>query len=211
MPRGGQNKRSLHESFQLLAKKADGCWLWQGHRKKDGYGVLARGTTELKAHRVSWQVHFGEIPKGMMVCHRCDIRACVNPQHLFLGTAADNNRDRHLKGRTRTACGEATWNSKLCSQAIVDICTSLDSQAQLARRYHVAQTTISKIRKGLRWKQVANAPRGMTKPVKTHCSQGHEFTEENTYRWRGSRHCRACNSNATKRYNRMRNEVRSSS
>lgn len=75
-----------------------GCWLWDGATTK-GYGNLGiNGKTHL-AHRLSWQIHFGEIPKGLLVCHKCDVPACVNPNHLFLGTVSDNAIDSVRKGR----------------------------------------------------------------------------------------------------------------
>src|SRR4029450_10668027 len=79
----------------------DECWLWQGAPSKMGYGRIAIDKTGATAyaHRVSWEFHFGPIPAGMMVCHRCDTPMCVNPYHLFLGTQADNLIDMRRKGR----------------------------------------------------------------------------------------------------------------
>lgn len=77
----------------------DECWLWMGATSPKGYGQFhARGKTE-QAHRVAWRLEFGEIPAGIQVLHRCDVRCCVNPAHLFLGSNADNNADMMAKGR----------------------------------------------------------------------------------------------------------------
>jgi hypothetical protein len=77
-----------------------GCWLWFGGMLAHGYGQMAnREGKVVGVHRFSWVLHFGPIPKGMMVLHKCDERSCVNPAHLFLGTALDNSHDMMKKGR----------------------------------------------------------------------------------------------------------------
>jgi hypothetical protein len=78
-----------------------GCWEFQGHRNKDGYGTLRFEGRMEKAHRVAWVLASGPIPAGMQICHRCDNPCCCNPKHLFVGTNADNMRDRQAKGRTK--------------------------------------------------------------------------------------------------------------
>src|SRR3990167_3892348 len=77
-----------------------GCWLWTGATRYDGYGTRPwRGKTSAQAHRIAWEVFRGPIPDGLQVLHRCDVRCCVNPDHLFLGTQLDNMRDMIQKGR----------------------------------------------------------------------------------------------------------------
>lgn len=79
-----------------------GCWLWIGKRTHDGYGQIRLGGgqgTHVMAHRVSWELHFGEITNGLLVLHRCDTPSCVRPDHLFLGTHRDNTQDSIQKGR----------------------------------------------------------------------------------------------------------------
>lgn len=87
--------------FWRKVEKTDGCWLWTAAINKNGYGAFAPTPTQVKrAHRVSWELHYGPIPPKIDVCHECDTRNCVRPDHLFLGTRKQNMEDCKLKGRT---------------------------------------------------------------------------------------------------------------
>ena len=77
-----------------------GCWLWTGP-SSDGYGDFRIGGKRILAHRLSYELHIGPIPDGMFVCHKCDVRCCINPAHLFAGTSGDNALDMYAKGRDR--------------------------------------------------------------------------------------------------------------
>lgn len=79
-------------------REVDDCWPWKRFTHK-GYGKFQHNGKSQRAHRVSWQLIHGDIPKGMCVCHRCDNPTCCNPVHLYLGTMADNTKDRDSKGR----------------------------------------------------------------------------------------------------------------
>ena len=127
-----------------------GCWAWTGQKAAKGYGAMFIGQGRvMRAHRFSWVLHHGTIPEGMNVCHRCDYRSCVNPEHLFLGTNADNNHDMARKGRV--ASREDNGQAKLTEQAIAHIRGSGENQRAVARLFGVNQSTISRVRTGTHW------------------------------------------------------------
>lgn len=86
---------------RFIPEPNSGCWLWDGHVDRMGYAVLSIRSRFINGHRVMWEWRNGPIPKGMHVCHKCDVPSCINPDHLFLGTHADNMADKMRKGRAR--------------------------------------------------------------------------------------------------------------
>lgn len=103
----------LTEKFKIKFVKTDSCWQWTGAKTKLGYGCLGYQLDDRKrvtfyAHRVSWVLHFGVIPTGKQVLHKCDNRSCVNPDHLFIGTHLDNMRDKVFKKRQSKGSAHAT-------------------------------------------------------------------------------------------------------
>src|SRR5512135_1141352 len=87
--------------FWRHVRKTDSCWLFTSNHATGGYAYVRIGTARWRAHRFSWMLHFGPIPKGVWVLHTCDVPCCVNPQHLWLGSAVDNTADCIAKGRYR--------------------------------------------------------------------------------------------------------------
>jgi len=137
----------------------DNCWEWLACKDRKGYGQIRTGKRTIGAHRLSWIIHNGKIPEGMLVCHSCDNPGCVNPDHLFLGTNKDNIQDASKKGRMTGPRGEAAHTSKLTEKQVLAIrheYASMDikSQSKLADKYHVSGATISYIINGHRWKHI---------------------------------------------------------
>jgi hypothetical protein len=132
--------------------------LWTGSIASSGYGQIAdRPRPPLLAHRVAWTLAHSPIPDGLFVCHHCDVRACVNPAHLFLGTARDNTHDMFTKGREgprRGLNGEQSPRATLTDAAVHDIRTSTEPLLVMARRHGVGITTISKVRRRETWRHL---------------------------------------------------------
>jgi hypothetical protein len=141
--------------WKKVSVQTEGCWGWLAGLDHYGYGVICNfGTRVVKAHRVSWQLHFGSIPVGLFVCHHCDNRACVRPDHLFLGNNDDNMRDMRKKGRD--SHGEHHPNSKLTDHKVLEIRARRGTmtQTQLAQEYGVAPSVIARVQTHDIWKHL---------------------------------------------------------
>jgi hypothetical protein len=149
------------ERFWAKVSKSDGCWLWTGSRNDRGYGNFNNNGRTVQAHRLSYELAMGPIPKGMNVCHRCDSPGCVNPDHLFLGTHLDNMRDRDAKGRRVAPRGEANGFAKLTEAQVIEIRERYIpykvSLPRLAREYGVHHSTIYDIVRGVTWTRIEGA------------------------------------------------------
>ena len=139
----------------------DGCWLWTA-AKLFGYGVFTVGRKTMKAHRVAWELTNGPIPDGpgyhgTCVCHRCDVRACVNPSHMFLGTQGENMADRDAKGRQARQQGETHGGAKLSAEQVASMRSDRTAGMllrELAAKYGVSESQAHRIVTGKRWAHV---------------------------------------------------------
>lgn len=140
------------ERFWAKVRKSDGCWLWTGCCSDTGYGCVYDGRA-YAAHRYSWLIHFGVIPDGLCVLHRCDVRACVRPDHLWLGTKAENSRDMAGKGRNLGPdnAGENHGEAKLTEADVRLIRGSAASGVALAARLGVSPSLVSLVRRRKAW------------------------------------------------------------
>ena len=176
---------SLEERFWSKVKVQDGCWVWTG-AKTQGYGVVTlgpRGAGSIRAHRLSYILHKGEIPAGMLVLHQCDNPECTNPYHLELGNNADNMR--HVSERKRnpqsqkTHCvhgHEFTFENTI-TDGVRRSCRQCKNENQKKRHRETRGEDFGK-------------PHWIPK---TRCPSGHEFTPENTYlNPKGYRECKFC-------------------
>lgn len=151
-------------SFWAKVNKTETCWLWTaGQFGRSGYGSFSirtpEGTRSVRTHRYSYTLTNGEIPDGLHVLHHCDTPLCVRPDHLFLGTALDNARDKVAKGRMRrgNSRGEANGHAKLAEDDVRAIRARpavRGSQAAMAREYGITPQTVQDIIKRRIWKHL---------------------------------------------------------
>lgn len=129
-----------------------GCWIWTASVNGGGYGHFRLGKGFARAHRYSYELHNGPIPESLCVLHRCDVTRCVNPDHLFLGTLAENVADKMKKGRHVVPCGPDHPNAKLTQRDVDDIRSGFTGRhgekAALARRYKVSHRVIRNVISG---------------------------------------------------------------
>jgi hypothetical protein len=152
----GEEKRFWSKVYKFAEDKG-GCWIWTASDTQ-GYGGfhLDNGKRVVATH-YSWELYAGRpVPKSLFICHRCDVRACVNPQHLFLGTQLENIQDMVMKGRGSK--GETHPCAKLTETDIHFIRSSKLSCSILGKQFDVAGPTISRIRNGKTWKHVSSLP-----------------------------------------------------
>lgn len=176
---------TLPERFWKKVAKSDGCWNWTGMVHPLGYAKIkadgGRGAKPLTASRVSYELNVGSIPPGLSVLHRCDNKICVRPDHLFLGTLGDNNRDRWHKNRDakmaphnlertlavsktppqRADFGASNVNAKMTEEIVTYARLNPDNLTvrALAEKFGVNTKTMHEAIIGRRWRHVATPPR----------------------------------------------------
>jgi len=151
-------KQPLESKLTRYSINKSGCWIWQGSKTKDGYGVLGHGRgKQLRAHRAAYMVKHGDIPQNVFVCHKCDNPLCINTDHLFLGTAKDNTQDMIQKKRRANLSGENHPSAKLDNEKIELIRTYRKKGmllAEIAKIFDVTFQTVSHICRGKAWKHI---------------------------------------------------------
>jgi len=154
----GPKVRNILERFEekVLAENDNGCTIYTGAKYHGGHGAFYMDGKQVHAHRVAYELYVGEIPKDMCVCHKCDVPSCVNPDHLFLGTQADNMQDKLNKGRQLK--GSDIKSSKLDESLVSSIKRRLREgarQIDLVRELGVSKQIISSIAVNRTWRHVA--------------------------------------------------------
>lgn len=158
-------KRDLRDRFleKFVCGGVDDCWEWKAFIHPSGYGMINsgvdRGRKMLLAHRVSWEVFNGDIPLGMLVCHKCDNRICVNPSHLFLGTFQENidDRDKKNRGRIPDNSGENHGMSKLKTSDVLfirSVTHSRKAAREISKKLGVSSGTIWGVWTRRSWKHL---------------------------------------------------------
>lgn len=156
------------ERFEGNILKTDTCWIWRGKPTTEGYGRIRIKGKQIKAHRLSYLIFKGSISENLLVCHSCDNRLCVNPNHLWLGTDKDNNNDKISKGRafipegfnteSSKFLGELNGKSKLTESKILEIRNKYNSGAfsmqEIANLYEVTRECIREIIHRRTWSHI---------------------------------------------------------
>jgi hypothetical protein len=123
-----------------------GCWLWTHTTFKTGYGSISVNGRPTKAHRVSWALHHGQDPGQMHVLHKCDVPLCVNPDHLFLGTHAENMADMARKG---------SHNARVTPDQVRAIYHDHRPISAIAADYRITNTSVSNIKRRITWQHIS--------------------------------------------------------
>jgi hypothetical protein len=146
--------KPLAPKLKNYKKNAAGCWIWQGMQSHDGYGRVRYKCRKIRAHRAVMLVKQGFLTPGKIVCHTCDERLCVNPDHLYEGSQADNMRDAACRRSIDRRRGEDHQLAKLMEADVFRIRRSKETTRALGKRYGVGKSTIQQIKAGETWKHL---------------------------------------------------------
>lgn len=156
----------------------DGCWIWTASTSSDGYGQFKVAGKVVRSHRLVFELVREQIPSDMHILHKCDVRKCCNPLHLFLGTHADNMNDKVAKGRQPK--GEKVGGVKLTDNKVREIlalASTALSQRKIAKRFGVGQSTISRILRSENWSSITGIRSVVRKPITSATTPTQESTE----------------------------------
>ncbi len=163
MPKGvferrKETKEDLINRFERRVKKTDSCWLWTGARNNHGYAYIRVGGKTERAHRIAYELYNGSIPAGKQVNHKCHVRNCVKPTHIYAGTQSENMMDMIKADRGNKAKGERNGSAKLTEKKVRQIKLHGEvgkfSERELAKKYDVSQSVINNILNNKSWKGV---------------------------------------------------------
>jgi len=146
----------LFLTTNYIPEPNSGCWLWLGPYDSNGYGIIVTPQGKWKAHRASLYWHKRWPKEKLLACHSCDVTSCINPDHLFWGTQADNMADAAAKGRARNLprLGEDHHKAKLTEQDVIAIRSLSESSYLAAQRYGLDPSTIRDIRRRKTWRHI---------------------------------------------------------
>ena len=157
--RKGRQPRPLAERFweKVDVRGIDECWPWIGSIDTRGYGSIGAdgGKPLRRAHRVAYELTIAPIPPGLVVCHTCDNRACVNPRHLFVATQRDNVLDMIRKGRRYSSAGDRNPRVKLRLDQILAIRRDPRSTREILAEYGIAKSTLRSIKRREIWRHLS--------------------------------------------------------
>lgn len=149
-----KDRKRFEEKFTITPA----CWTWKFMKDKKGYGRFLLNGMPRIASRVAYFMYVGAIPSGKLVCHRCDNPSCVNPDHLFIGSAKQNTADMVSKGRGKWVKGERNGRSKLTDKEVIEIRSlSGPTDREVAAKYKISPSVVHQIRRGKIWRHLIGA------------------------------------------------------
>lgn len=189
-----RNKESdIWKNYKITSS---GCWEWQKYIGLNGYGQISINNKKISVHRLSYKLHFGHLPDDMHVCHKCDNRKCINPNHLWLGKDLDNLRDMWKKGRGKNQ----NMNKDKCKNGHLFNGDNLKITNYKNRTQRRICITCEKEYGRKKYLQKIGRD---SLPKRTHCKRGHEWIEENiVIRPNGEKNCKICKRINKQEYNK---------